>query len=952
MFTKLFRSLFIVYFGGLFQLAAPLLAAVPQLISYQGRVVVDGVNFDSEFAGHSGIFRFALVNGDGSATYWSNDGSSVGGSEPIAGVSLEVSKGLYSVSLGDASGAPGMVPITPSVFANSDVRLRVWFDDGTHGSQLLSPDQRIASVAFAMTAQTVPAGAIGSSQLASEAVQSAHIAPGAVGNMQLANSGISIETGPGLTGGGTLALGGVIALGIDATEFNTPSSIIRRDGNGNFAANAITGSLIGNATTATTAASAGLSTMALNFLGTLEGDVTGGQGTTVVGKINGITPASVNAPGAVVVRDASGNFSAGAITATTFSGDGSGLTKVPGALPWRNVADTAQQAEANVGYLANNAGLVTITLPQDATAGDIVRVTGVGIGGWAIAPGASQSVAGFPPGLGPTGSQGDVGAVQNVGGNSWRSISQAQLSDGAVHANQIATGAVGTTQLAAGAVQDGNIAAGAVDNTKLANPSLTLHTGTGLAGGGEITLGGTRTLSIANNGVGPAQLAPGTALANLSLGGLSLGMSDVPTFAGAKLLNTGTGDNKPELLFDRGITPKGRVTFQRSSEDPGWSGLVFSINADWNDVTGYVYDDGGKSQSILQMEYEYTDVHGNQLNELNWTVAGHRTLHFTTDVHNTSRSICNLFGATTIDFHAANPTILNDEAGRIFRAIAARDDGDIQAWVGNYSDSAFGAGIHLASRSTTNQWSDNPADWVSLWALYSDPRGNGSNEFGIVDRHAGANRFLINQAGNIGIKGNINPQYALDVNGDVNVSGTFRVNGIVATIPKQGISRLAVEMAAFNATTQTVGIAPNSYTPAVLVNDGNNVAKMMSLDPSAWKGRSVKLRMLVAVNGTNGQDIAYRLLISYTTKTLDGSSNATGFVFPDAGYGENSLPDGIYRTIAAPTAAGAAMWIETEAITIPNDATALAATFELAKANAGDTNTNNGYIIECRVTEQ
>ena len=128
MFTKRFRSLFIVYFGGLLQLAAPLLAAVPQLISYQGRVVVDGVNFDSEFAGHSGIFRFALVNGDGSATYWSNDGSSVGGSEPIAGVSLEVSKGLYSVSLGDASGAPGMVPITPSVFANSDVRLEIHRD--------------------------------------------------------------------------------------------------------------------------------------------------------------------------------------------------------------------------------------------------------------------------------------------------------------------------------------------------------------------------------------------------------------------------------------------------------------------------------------------------------------------------------------------------------------------------------------------------------------------------------------------------------------------------------------------------------------------------------------------------------------------------------------------------------------------------------------------------------
>ena len=635
---------------------------------------------------------------------------------------------------------------------------------------------------------------------------------------------------------------------------------------------------------------------------------------------------------------------------------------MPGTFIWQTASGTAQAAVANTGYLADNPAQVTLTLPANATVGDIVRVNGVGAGGWKVIPAVTQGIVGFDAGQGPAGSQGTGTAVQFIGNGQWQPTGESVLPAGVVQSQQIANGAVtsakmaggsiGSAQLTTGAVQSANIAAGAVDNTKLANPSLTLNTGTGLAGGGDIALGGTRTLSIADSGVGSAQLAPGAALANLSLGGLSLGTAGVPTFAGAKLLNIGTGDNKPELLFDRGITPKGRVTYQRTAQDAGWSGLVFSINADWNDATGYVYDDGGKSQSILQMEYEYTDVHGNQLNELNWTVSGYRTLHFTTDVHDTSRSICNLSGCTTIDFPVANPTVLNDEAGRIFRATAARDNGDVQAWIGNYSDSSRGAGLHLASRSTTDQWSDNPADWVSLWSIHSDPRGNGSNEFGIIDHHLGAYRFLINQAGNIGIKGNINPQYALDVNGDVNVSGTFRVNGIVATIPKQGVSRLAVEMATYNGTTQTVAIAPNSYSPAVVVTDGTNVAKMMSLDPAAWIGRSVKLRMLVAVNGTNGQDVAYRLMVSYTTKTLDGSSNAGGFVFPDPGYAENTLPDATRRTTAAPTVTGAAMWIESAAITIPNDATALAATFELAKGTAGDTNTNNGYIIECRVTEQ
>ena len=65
---------------------APCLAQVPQLINFQGRIVVEGVNFDSTIAGHNGLFRFALVKGDGTETYWSNDGTSAAGSEPVAAV--------------------------------------------------------------------------------------------------------------------------------------------------------------------------------------------------------------------------------------------------------------------------------------------------------------------------------------------------------------------------------------------------------------------------------------------------------------------------------------------------------------------------------------------------------------------------------------------------------------------------------------------------------------------------------------------------------------------------------------------------------------------------------------------------------------------------------------------------------------------------------------------------
>ena len=142
-------------------LSVPALRAqVPQLINYQGRVAVGTVNFDG-----SGTFKFALVNAAGSTSYWSNDGTSTAGSAPTAAVTLTVTKGLYSVLLGDTTLA-NMTAVPATVFSNADVRLRVWFNDGTNGSQLLTPDQRIAAVGYAMVAgglapgATIPASAV------------------------------------------------------------------------------------------------------------------------------------------------------------------------------------------------------------------------------------------------------------------------------------------------------------------------------------------------------------------------------------------------------------------------------------------------------------------------------------------------------------------------------------------------------------------------------------------------------------------------------------------------------------------------------------------------------------------------------------------------------------------------------------------------------------------------
>jgi hypothetical protein len=198
--TKLLAPL-----AGFVLLAGTLSAQVPQLLNYQGRVAVGtpAVNFTG-----SGLFRFALVDAAGTTSYWSNDGTSSAGSQPTAAVTLTVTKGLYSVLLGDTA-LPNMTAIPNSVFNHADVRLRVWFDDRTaNGPQLLTPDQRLAAVGYAMMAGNVPDGVI----------TGAKLAEGSIGTSQLADFAVT---------------GGKLRLGYEAGT-NADGALVAAAGNLTF----------------------------------------------------------------------------------------------------------------------------------------------------------------------------------------------------------------------------------------------------------------------------------------------------------------------------------------------------------------------------------------------------------------------------------------------------------------------------------------------------------------------------------------------------------------------------------------------------------------------------------------------------------------------------------------------------------------------------------------------
>lgn len=336
---------------------------------------MNGTNFEG-----TGQFKFALVSTTGSTTYWSNDGTSTAGSEPTAAVSLPAIKGLYAVLLGDT----GMTALPTTVFDNADVRLRVWFNDGTLGFQQITPDQRLVSAPYSLNAakaESVPDASITSAKLASgltlAGTTSGTFSGPLNGNASTATSAASATNFTGSLLGdvtGTqsaTAISAATITGKTITGFvsgagavNATDTLLaalnKLDGNiglraplasptftgtvtGTFSGNgsALTNLSGGNITAGTIIASA-LASDSVNSSKIINGtivnaDISGSAAIadtklatiSTAGKVanSATTGTSANTPSTLVLRDASGNFAAGTITGI-FVGDGSGLTGV------------------------------------------------------------------------------------------------------------------------------------------------------------------------------------------------------------------------------------------------------------------------------------------------------------------------------------------------------------------------------------------------------------------------------------------------------------------------------------------------------------------------------------------------------------------------------------------------------------------------------------------------
>lgn len=221
-----------------------------------------------------------------------------------------------------------------------------------------------------------------------------------------------LTSGTSITAVGHESLGAAVDIANTcAFGYECLSTVNVGGGNSGFGTNALlnlaTGSnntAIGfNAGTAYTAAESGNIVIGEAVLGTAgESNKTriGVQGTqtgTFIAGINGATPVTGNTP-QVVLADNTGNLAtissstAGFVLTSNGTATPSFQAVSSGALTWNNVTTTSASMVANNGYLANNAGLVTLTLPTTAAQFTLIEVVGFGAGGWTIVQNAGQTI--------------------------------------------------------------------------------------------------------------------------------------------------------------------------------------------------------------------------------------------------------------------------------------------------------------------------------------------------------------------------------------------------------------------------------------------------------------------------------------------------------------------------------------------------------------------------------
>lgn len=113
------------------------------------------------------------------------------------------------------------------------------------------------------------------------------------------------------------------------------------------------------------------------------------DGQLLIGSTSGVAQGAKLTAGTNISIDTASNFIK--INATGLAGIG-----------WTHVTGTSQAMSADAGFIVDNVGLVTLTLPLTAAIGSFIYISGLGSGGWTIAQNSGQNI--------------QIGSVSSTGG--------------------------------------------------------------------------------------------------------------------------------------------------------------------------------------------------------------------------------------------------------------------------------------------------------------------------------------------------------------------------------------------------------------------------------------------------------------------------------------------------------------------------------------------------------
>jgi hypothetical protein len=116
------------------------------------------------------------------------------------------------------------------------------------------------------------------------------------------------------------------------------------------------------------------------------------SGTTTTSPLSAVTLTSGQILIGGTTSPAAGTLTAGTGVSIANGNNTITINSLGGGLTWTDVTGTSATMAINNGYLADNAALVTLTLPATAAQFSVIAIAGIGAGGWLIAQNANQKI--------------------------------------------------------------------------------------------------------------------------------------------------------------------------------------------------------------------------------------------------------------------------------------------------------------------------------------------------------------------------------------------------------------------------------------------------------------------------------------------------------------------------------------------------------------------------------